>query len=452
MITYFDLKEDYILEKNDELLIHGIKHLVHQHVGFYLRADNVFNNAKIFDLFGLSCEEKNDWANKFGALTNGREPKAFPEMPTLEALTKFVIDIYERSPYKVGDEVRIVKCEADSNKYPAGFTSGMREMSGKIYKIKSSRLCKDGSIASRAKYNGDPHWYKLQENIFTWSSAHFTRATEEEIHAEEKRKAKSAPSYKVGDEVFILPREGGDSDYPFDYVDEMVEFAGSKAVIKSKSDFDMTFGNYNKRKFYNDDDHYYILEGPDGIDDWCWHSSVFEKVEVEEEKISGPEVESTEIDHAHVRYQNLKDGYILETGDMLLLKGLLCHVASNGKRFWLSNGSLDENKIFNKLGINDIKGFASKYGECHIVGEQSFPEMESAEELTNLVIALYEYKPGMESTKYLKFKEESYDRYIKCIDMALREPYPLPEEWSLEESQETGIRLPKKSGNYNIQL
>jgi len=82
--------------------------------------------------------------------------------------------------------------------------------------------------------------------------------------------------FKVGDKVKIINREGYSEDYPFYFVSDMTLLSGKIATIIDIKDV-VDRDNICNCKFYNGDDHIYILD----IDDkqFDWHSSMFILVE-----------------------------------------------------------------------------------------------------------------------------------------------------------------------------
>ena len=114
-----------------------------------------------------------------------------------------------------------------------------------------------------------------------------------------------------------------------------------------------------------------------------------------------------------VTYDDLKrKGHILQTEDSLTLHGIQYRVVKSGSlsHYWLSttekSGGMYNDAIFDILNLN-ISEFLSKlFGSSFYTGV--FPEMDSAEKLTKLVIALYEqpmFHPGDE-VQIAEYKED----------------------------------------------
>lgn len=95
MITYGDLLKGHILDIGDSLEIDRCKYQVDINTGYYLMGLNC-GNLEIFKETHLNnASERYDWAREFGEMV-GSPSCHFPELRTLEQLTKFVIDIYKK--------------------------------------------------------------------------------------------------------------------------------------------------------------------------------------------------------------------------------------------------------------------------------------------------------------------------------------------------------------------
>lgn len=114
-----------------------------------------------------------------------------------------------------------------------------------------------------------------------------------------------------------------------------------------------------------------------------------------------------------VTYRDLKhNGYILQKEDSLTLHEIQYRVVNSGSCYWLSTTGKSEgmfnDAVFGSLRLN-ISEFLSKlFGNSFYTGV--FPEMDSAEKLTKLVIALYE-QPMFHSgdkIKIAEYKEGTY--------------------------------------------
>lgn len=165
-VNYKDLLDGYILQDNDKLLIHGLEFVVHYQVGLdrgYFLAGCGFPASKLFRV--LHIEDEFQFAESVATIVN--RFSFFPEMETAEDLTKLVIALYKRSPYKVGDKVKLV----DNLKDKAWVVPGMLKYAGKIVTID---IIEDSASELYHNLNGDPHKYEFKETLFTWPSIAFT--------------------------------------------------------------------------------------------------------------------------------------------------------------------------------------------------------------------------------------------------------------------------------------
>lgn len=183
-VTYGDICKGKTLQVKDTLLIHGVSYKVcYSETGtYYLRETERGDNSEVFDVLHVTQEEKIKWAKGFGSRGNG----IFPEVPTLERLTAFTKEIYEKCPYKVGDIVRVKELEESDcpENYPFSFTEGMSKEYGgkllKIFAIEKSTLFED-----RRYHNGDPHEYYLckigtgENTYWNWHSSMFEKEKSE---------------------------------------------------------------------------------------------------------------------------------------------------------------------------------------------------------------------------------------------------------------------------------
>lgn len=167
-VTYWDLKKGFILDKGDTILIYGNHYTVSTGGGYYLFNATGRNDA-VFTLLGMNDEQKKKWASKYGYNYDGM----FPEFKSRNDLTKFVIDIIQTPIVKPGDRVVIKPKEGPQGEYPFLYTEAMAEFAGRQVTIEAvAESCSEDS-AKRAYFNGDIHSYRVRENSFYWSSAHF---------------------------------------------------------------------------------------------------------------------------------------------------------------------------------------------------------------------------------------------------------------------------------------
>lgn len=162
-VTYNDIRKGYTLLVNDVLQIHGFQHKVVVCSGYYyLYALGLTRNDAVFKRFGMTDSEKMNWAVLYGECIEG----PFPEFKLLTNLTRFVQAIYERSPYKLGDFVKI-RHRVEGYTYPFGFVDGMAMHAGYIFRIQEIR-------ENQALGSDDPHGYLLTApGGFLWHSSMF---------------------------------------------------------------------------------------------------------------------------------------------------------------------------------------------------------------------------------------------------------------------------------------
>ena len=155
-VTYEKILEGYILHQGDTLCLHGVEYKVETHGGIYF-LDNQSRgyNDKVFQVLDIN---KVDFCEKIiGVETYGGD---FPEVKTLSDLTTLVKALYERSPYKVGDKVKL-KDDIHGCPWVVG---SMEKDAGKIVTIEDITL----RLHSES-LNGDPHSYRFKEIVCTWS-------------------------------------------------------------------------------------------------------------------------------------------------------------------------------------------------------------------------------------------------------------------------------------------
>ena len=90
------------------------------------------------------------------------------------------------------------------------------------------------------------------------------------------------PLLKEGDTIIVKSRSGCDDDYPYSYVDSMLEWARKRVTI-TKVLMGDEFMIAKKRR-YNGDIHYYHIEDDHGH--WNWHSSMFDLSTITVDKTS----------------------------------------------------------------------------------------------------------------------------------------------------------------------
>ena len=172
-VTYEKILEHYVLKEGDTLCLHGIQYMVDSLFGHYFLNNHGRINSEIFQVLGIN---KVDFCEKIvGVKTYDGD---FPEVETLSDLTTVVKALYERSPYKVGDKVKL---KDDVHGCP-WVVPMMEKDAGKIVTIKSIEL------RHSSKYlNGDPHSYRFKETVCTWSPQTIDHKVDDSEVAEDTR-------------------------------------------------------------------------------------------------------------------------------------------------------------------------------------------------------------------------------------------------------------------------
>lgn len=179
--TYYQLKyENKHLEMGDKVLIHGVSYKLcnsgstHNYFLDNPEGENCEVFTKVFD---LTVDEKYSWAKRFNSTGLG----SFPEFKDIRDLERFVIDIFERPEYKVGDYVTILERKHSPNAYPASFVDDMASQCGKTFQIEHIRVESTPIEDSATLHNGEPNLYSLKGITYSWHPSMFRRATEEEV-------------------------------------------------------------------------------------------------------------------------------------------------------------------------------------------------------------------------------------------------------------------------------
>ena len=179
--TYYQLKyENKHLELRDDILIHGINYTVcnsgstHNYFLDNCAGENCEVFTKVFD---LTVDEKYSWAKRFNSTGIG----SFPEFKDIRDLERFVIDIFERPEYKVGDYVTILERKHNPQDYPASFVDDMATQCGKTFQIEHIHIETTPIETTAELHNGEPNLYYLKGIAYSWHPSMFRKATEEEI-------------------------------------------------------------------------------------------------------------------------------------------------------------------------------------------------------------------------------------------------------------------------------
>ncbi len=182
MVTYWDIRDGHILDRNETLCLHGIDYRVVCPcvAGYALEASpwHVHDDA-VFVKLGI--KDKLTFASMYGDVLTGN----FPVMNSFISLTRLVKALYEKPEYEEGEWVTIVpRKEELSGSYPFGYTSDMERYVGKTYQIKRVELTTSIIVGAQWAWAGDPHGYFLDTPIgYTWHSSMFRKVTDAEIAA-----------------------------------------------------------------------------------------------------------------------------------------------------------------------------------------------------------------------------------------------------------------------------
>lgn len=164
-VTYEDIINGYTLQAGDTLNIHGCKYEVCR--DYFLSSLGCCND-KVFMVLGI---DKIQTCRKYGMERNGM----FPYMKSFECLTNLVKALYEMSPFKVGDKVRVKPMTGDADDYPFFYADEMAFRAGEIHTITSIEPVT--FICKKKYYNGDPHRYRLdldgEDYCYDWHSSMF---------------------------------------------------------------------------------------------------------------------------------------------------------------------------------------------------------------------------------------------------------------------------------------
>lgn len=413
-ITYQKLKAGYILKEGDVIdTIHGFEGLevtgltmcckcwLHNHNG---------TNSAIYEYLGIA------------------DPKlecAAPEFDSAEELTKHVISLFEMSPYKVGDKVRILEREKAPSDYPYSFVNEMEAYVGKIFTIKRIKF---NNIWAKDKYNGDFHKYILDEpGDWAWHSSMF-----EKVDSDSKIKEKPVPEkkYKYED-------------------DQRLTICGKEYRVHRNKDSNFLVGDgYPNRQVFID---LGIINNPgenDKLNKWI-EGHGFSHTDGSFPPIIDEQFDDfvdlllqIEKDQGTVCQCSSKDSYKL--GDKVRLGEDEYEISSNSRGYYLCNRSHGRNnKMFTDLGViarEWIKSRDFDYNDLVI-----FPEQRTLERLNEVIKALQNEFLFRDKRKRLE------DAILDAAKVVLRGPELV---WSLDESTSLPekIKFAKKKKNIHITL
>lgn len=446
-VTYKDLKKGYILKDRDEIVIHGAKHramLSEANNEYYLNYEGVSNDALDYDRIpDTSCNDfifhllhisdkvsfvKDIAGEDFSGIGS------FPQVKTLEALTKVTIALLEKPLYNVGDYVTVRK-EIEGHEYSLTYWGFMKELAGKTFAV--TKIESKSGNALDTDSEGEIYLYELNYN-FVWDIAMIMPATEEEKKSVDVPD-KGEPEEKEEEEIHYVTLEDLNGGYIFKKTDH-ININGMDCVIHTNVDdtqFWLSLDIEPEYKIYESlgipDDKKKELASSCGATDLSFNSPEFPSLECLSAFVGRilmckkkDETSSKKKWSGNPTYFDLKNGRILEKGDVLNIHGLVYRVTdgtSDGKRCWLSISGVRNSVIFDKLRIDDKYAFVSDI--CTVVDKGDFPEVGSYEDLTKVVIALYEvpeFKVG-DKVKVARRedKEGDYPWYFTDEMVALRD-------------------------------
>jgi len=179
MVTYEQLKNGYILQLGDRLILHRLDYEVNFSGDYYIYC-NEHSNSHVFDILGMGAKERENFTRRFNPIRFGEALGAFPEFNDTKTLTEIVIALYEVPEYKAGDLVTILPRDESKDYSPIWYADEMTKYVGKTYRIKRYNIREETQSCGGVD-NGDPHSYDLDKIGYHWTSQMIRKATEEEI-------------------------------------------------------------------------------------------------------------------------------------------------------------------------------------------------------------------------------------------------------------------------------
>lgn len=173
-VTYNELHHGYTLKPGDTLTIHGCTYSVAEEC--FLNYIGPHYNDRIFEVLGI---DRIEVCKKYGMDV----PGMFPYMKSMQCLTNLVKALYEMSPFKVGDKVKISERVGNKDDYPYAFTDSMEALKGNIFTIE--KISPTLGHNSRKYSNGDPNQYNLKESGYCWHSSMFERVSQDSATKQE---------------------------------------------------------------------------------------------------------------------------------------------------------------------------------------------------------------------------------------------------------------------------
>ena len=413
-ITYQKLKEGYVLKKGDLIDtihgFHGLEVFCCTETTWWLYNHNG-NNSAIYKYLGIA-----DPKDGYGA----------PEFDSAEELTKNVISLFEMSPYKVGDKVRILEREKAPSDYPFSFVGEMKEYVGKIFTIKRIEF---NNICNKDKYNGDFHKYILDEpGDWCWHSSMF-----EKVDSDSEIKEEPVPEkkYKYED-------------------DQRLTICGKTYRVHRNDDSNFLVGlGYSNRQVFIDLGIISKVGEEDKLNKWIEShgfkhaNGLFPPIIADQFDDFVDLLLQMEKDQGIACQCSSKDSYKL--GDKVRLGEDEYEISLNSRGYYLSNRSHGRNdKMFKDLEVDARVWLKSRYFDYNDLS--MFPEQRTLERLNEVIKAL--------QNEFL-FHEER-----KCLEdaiLAAAKPVSRGSElvWSLnDETSELPekLKFAKKKKNIHITL
>lgn len=414
-ITYQKLKAGYILKEGDLLdTLHGFDGLevtgmsmcckcwLHNHNG---------TNSAIYEYLGIA------------------DPKlecAAPEFKSAEELTKHVISLFEMSPYKVGDKVRILEREKNPSDYPFSFVGEMEECVGEVFTIKKIEF---QNTCEKNIYNGDFHKYILDEpGDWNWHSSMF-----EKVDSDSEIKEESVPEkkYKYED-------------------DQRLTICGKTYRVHRNDDSNFLVSDgYPNRQVFIDLGIINNLKEKDKLYKWIEdhgfkHSDgSFPPIIADQFDDFVDLLLQTEKDQGIACQCSSKDSY--KVGDRVRLGEDEYEISSNSRGYYLCNRSHGgNNKMLTDLGIIAREWLKSRDFDYNDLG--MFPEQRTLERLNEVIKALQ---------KEFVFRDER--KRLEDAILAAAKPLPRGQElvWSLSDETSASpekLKFAKKKKNIHITL
>ena len=436
-VTYKDLKEGYILNDYDEIVIHGACYRVQPIIGrtgteYYIAYEGVNNDS--LDNDRIPKSSRNDFIFRILHIPDkdsfvkdivGKDFSGVgccPQVKTLKALTKVAISLLEEPLYKVGDYVT-VRDEIEGYKYSLYYLSPMRELAGKTFYV--TKVEEKDSFDNIT--DGEIYQYKLNCDYW-WDIAMIMSATEEEkksAGASDKKESEKKKEKKMH-YVTLEDLKGG---YVLKKSDH-IRINSIDCVIytsTSSTRFWLSSNTVIEKRIYDclgiPEDKKKELAKLCGAADLNFDSPEFSSLEDLSNFVKKilmykkeDEIPSEKKWSGNPTYFDLKNGRILKKGDILNIHGIGYRVIEgcSDKHHWLAASGVVNSIIFEKLGIEDKESFVRDI--CPIVDYGDFPEVGSYEDLTKVAIALYEvpeFKVGDKvKVAHREGNEEDYPEFF----------------------------------------